>query len=181
MEEEQLTPEMNTQETDGGWFGRPEVYDYRNVELGNDLQYDENLLRDFNDLASKYNLSQKGADELMTMAVRLTKQNKDNFTKAMSETTQSQIKEYQEMLKNDKEIGGKNLDYSLKVANLAYEKFAPEEVQRLLSESGLNYHPEIVKMFIGIGRQMQNDEIRPSSNAQPYKEAREDILFPSMQ
>ncbi len=179
MEEEQFTPQV--QQQDEGYFGRPEVYDYKDVELGNDFEYDENLLKDFNDLASKYNLSQKGANELMTMAVRLTKQTQDNFAKALSETTQSQIENYKEMLKSDKEIGGKNLDYSLKVANLAYEKFAPEEVQALLAHSGLNYHPEIVKMFISIGKQMQNDEIRPSSMAQPFKEAREDILFPSMQ
>ncbi len=177
MEEEQITP----QEQDEGYFGRPEVYDYKDVEMGSDFEYDENLLKDFNDLAAKYNLSQKGANELMTMAVRLTKQTQDNIAKAISETTRSQIEDYKKMLENDKEIGGKNLDYSLKVANIAYEKFAPEEVQTLLARSGLNYHPDIVKMFISIGKQMKNDEIRPSSMAQPFKEAREDILFPSMQ
>ncbi|MBR6164160.1 hypothetical protein IKQ26_09795 [bacterium] len=166
---------------DGGYFGRPEAYDYKDIELGADMEYDENLLKDFNELAAKYDLSQKGANELMTMAVRLTKQTRDNFAKALSTTTQSQIESYKEMLRNDKEIGGKNLDSSLKVANIAYEKFADDEVQTLLSRSGLNYHPKIVKMFLEIGRQMDSDKIRPSAFAQPVREAREDILFPSMQ
>ena len=186
-EEEQVTQVAQEQQevvetqVDEGYFGRPEVYDYKDVELGGDLEYDEKLLKDFNNLAAKYNLSQKGANELMTMAVKLAKQTQENFAKALSDTTQSQIQSYKDMLEQDKEIGGQNLDYSLKVANLAYEKFADDEVQALLAKSGLNYHPQIVKMFLNIGKQMQNDAIRPSTIAQPFKEAREDILFPSMQ
>ena len=185
MEEEQIIPQENQPQVekpnDEGYFGRPENYDYKDIELGADMEYDENLLKDFNELAAKYDLSQKGANELMTLAVKLTKQTQDNLAKAFSNTTQCQIEEYKKMLESDKEIGGKNLDYSLKVANLAYEKFADDEVKTLLSRSGLNYHPQIVKMFLNIGRQMESDKIRPSEFAQPFREAREDILFPSMQ
>lgn len=186
MEEEQTIPQEEQpqeaeQPKDEGYFGRPEVYDYKDVELGADMEYDENLLKDFNELAAKYDLSQKGANELMTMAVRLTKQMRDNYAKALSDTTQSQIQEYKKMLQSDKEIGGQNLENSLRVANIAYEKFTDDELQTLLAKSGLNYHPKIVKMFLEIGRQMDSDKIRPSAFAQPIREAREDILFPSMQ
>lgn len=185
MEEQQTNPQEEQQKVeepkDEGYFGRPEAYDYKDIELGADMEYDENLLKDFNELAAKYNLSQKGANELMTMAVRLTKQARDNFAKVLSETTQSQIEDYKKMLQNDKEIGGQALENTLKVANIAYEEFADDKVKQLLSDSGLNYHPEIVKMFLNIGRKMDSDKIRPSMFAQPFREAREDILFPSMQ
>ena len=168
------------QPNDEGYFGRPEVYDYKDVILDKDLKYDESLLKDFNDLAAKYNLSQKGANELMTMAVRLTKQNQKYFEKALSETTQSQIQSYKDMLNNDREIGGRNLESSLKAANIAYKQFASDEVQDLFSNTGLNYHPQIVKMFMNIGKRMQSDNIYSSNLAQPYKESREDILYPNM-
>lgn len=184
LPQEKNSVEEKTQminENGNEYFGKPEVYDYKDVELGPDFEYDEALLKDFNDIAAKYNLSQKSANELMKMAVRLSKQTKDNLDAAYAATTHSKIQSYKDALINDNEIGGKNLADSLKVANTAYEKFADDEVQTIFANSGLNHHPKIVKMFMQIGKQMQNDTIHPAGNAQPYREAREDILFPSMQ
>ena len=67
------------------YFGRPEYYDYSDIELPENYDYDQDLLNEFNELAAKYNLSQKGANELMSMAVRLTKLTGDNLSQAMAE------------------------------------------------------------------------------------------------
>ena len=174
----QLTPAPNDDE---GYFGKPEIYDYSGVELPENYCYDDNLLNEFNELASKYNLSQKGANQLMSMAVKLTQLTGDNFSKTIAEQQRQKINEYKNALLTDREIGGANLIRNMRTANAAYTRFADNDVQQILQETGLNCHPKIVKMFLNIGRQMQNDDIYGMGAAVAPKENREDILFPTMQ
>lgn len=163
------------------YFGKPEKYDYSDVQLPENYYYDEALLNEFNELAGKYNLSQKSANELMSMAVKLTQLTNDNCTKAMAEQQRQKIEDFKRTLVNDREIGGANFNKTMRTANIAYTEFADEQVQKLLQETGLNCHPQVVKMFYNIGLKMQNDVIRTANAAAVQKENREDILFPTMQ
>lgn len=165
---------------DEGFFGKPNVYDYSDVELPENYCYDEELLNEFNELAGKYNLSQKGANELMSMAVKLTKLMGNNYSETMAEQKRQKIEEYKHNLIVDREIGGAKFEKTMQTANIAYSHFADDEVQALLSETGLNCHPKVVKMFYNIGRRMQNDAIYGVNIASAPKENREDILFPTM-
>ncbi len=165
---------------DDGYFGKPEKYDYSLVELPENYCYDDALLGEFNDLAGKYNLSQKGANELMSMAVKLTKLMSSNYSTALAEQHKQKIDNYRQMLVTDSEIGGINLPKAMHSANVAYSEFANEDVQKLLAETGLNCHPQIVKMFYNIGKKMQNDTLHGINAAAVVKENREDILFPTM-
>lgn len=161
-------------------YGRPERYDYSAVELPENFCYDEQLLDEFNELAAKYNLSQKSADELMSMAVKLTQLTGNNYAQTMAEQQRQNVENFKQSLITDREIGGANLEKSMRTANIAYTQFADEEAQQLLAQSGLNCHPKIVKMFYKIGKCMQDDLIYGGNIAAPPKENREDILFPTM-
>lgn len=169
-----------SEEVEESCYGRPEKYDYSAVELPEDYCYDENLLNEFNELASKYNLSQKSANSLMSMAVKLTRQTGNNYARALEEKQRLQTEEYKTALINDRELGGANFEKTMKTANAAYTRFANEEVRALLSCTGLNCHPQIVRMFRDIGKRMQNDSIYGINIASAPKENREDILFPTM-
>lgn len=174
---------QKTDETfdEGGYFGKPEKYDYSNVELPENYCYDENLLNEFNELAGKYNLSQKSANELMAVAVKLTQLTGNNFSKTMAEKQRQKIESYRESLINDREIGGANLEKTMKTANIAYTHFADDELKELLTTTGLTCHPKLVKMFYNIGKKMQNDLIYSATTPAVPKENREDILYPTMQ
>ncbi|MCD7878517.1 MAG: hypothetical protein LUG16_01130 [Candidatus Gastranaerophilales bacterium] len=176
------TPAPQPDENDTeSYFGKPEKYDYSDVELPENYCYNEDLLNEFNELAGKYNLSQKSANELMSMAVKLTQQMSSNFSKTMAEQQRQKIENYRHNLVNDFEMGGAGLAKTLRTANIAYTEFADDDVQTLLNQAGLNCHPKIVKMFYNIGRQMQNDVIHSANMPAVPKESREDILFPTMQ
>lgn len=175
---EKEIPEVKQQEE--SCYGKPEKYDYSEVELPENYYYDEEMLNEFNELAGKYNLSQKSANELMAMAVKLTKLTGDNFSKTIADKQRQQIEEFKHNLINDREIGGAAFERTMKTANIAYNQFADEEVQTLLSKTGLNCHPKVVKMFYKIGKLMQNDSIRGNGVGAVHKENREDILFPTM-
>ena len=169
-----------SQSEEEGYFGKPEFYDYSQVQLPENYYYDKNLLDEFNELAGKYNLSQKSANELMSMAVKLTQLMSSKYSEALTEQNRQKISGYRQMLTSDREIGGVNLDKTMRTANIAYTQFADDEVQSLLSETGLNCHPKIVKMFYNIGQKMQNDSFHIMNHAVVPKESREDILFPTM-
>ncbi len=164
-----------------GYFGKPEFYDYSGVKLPDDYCLDAELLDEFNELAGRYNLSQKGADELMSMAVKLTQLTGNNFLKTLADQQRQKVAEFKRALALDREIGGADLNKNLRTANIAYTQFADEELQNLLKETGLNCHPKFVKMFYDIGRKMQNDSIYMVNAPAVPKENREDILFPTMQ
>ena len=162
------------------YFGKPERYDYSGVELPENYCYDEVLLNEFNELAAKYNLSQKSANELMSIAVKLTQLTGNNYAKTMAEQQRQKTEDYKYNLINDRKIGCANFERTMKTANIAYTQFADEEVQNLLAQTGLNCHPKIVGMFYDIGKRMQNGSIYGVSIAAAPKENREDILFPTM-
>ena len=173
-----LQEKVETQ--DAEIYGKPDFYDYSEVELPENYCYDEELLTEFNELAKKYNLSQKSANELMSMAVKLTKLMGNNYSETIAEQQRQKVEEYKRNLIVDREIGGAKFEKTMQTANIAYSHFADEDVQALLSETGLNCHPKVVKMFYNIGKRMQNDAIYGVNIASAPKENREDILFPTM-
>lgn len=162
-------------------YGKPERYDYSDIELPCDYYYDEGLLNEFNELAAKYNLSQKSANELMAVALKLSQLTSENCSKASAEQHRQKVLDYKRALINDRQLGAADFANTMKTANIAYSEFADEDVQRLLQETGLNCHPKIVRMFYLIGKNMQNDSFYGINSAPIHKESREDILFPTMQ
>ncbi len=167
-------------DTEESCYGKPERYDYTGVQMPENYCYNEELLNEFNELAGKYNLSQKSANELMSMGVKLTQLMGKNYSQTQAEQQRQKTEEYKRTLINDREIGGANFERTMRTANIAYTQFANNEVQKVLAETGLNCHPQVVKMFYDIGRRMQNDTIYGVNIAAAPKENREDILFPTM-
>lgn len=173
-------PVLNEVQNEESCYGKPERYDYSGVELPENYCYDEKLLSEFNELAGKYNLSQKSANELMSMAVKLTQLTGSNYSKTMAEQQRQKVEDYKHNLITDREIGGANFERTMRTANIAYTQFADDDVQALLAQSGLNCHPKVVKMFYEIGKRMRNDSIYGMNIATAPKENREDILYPTM-
>lgn len=173
-------PALNEVQNEESCYGKPERYDYSGVELPENYCYDEKLLNEFNELAGKYNLSQKSANELMSMAVKLTQLTGSNYSKTMAEQQRQKVEDYKHNLITDREIGGANFERTMRTANIAYTQFADDDVQSLLAQSGLNCHPKVVKMFYEIGKRMRNDSIYGMNIAAAPKENREDILYPTM-
>lgn len=163
-------------------FGKPEAYDYKDVKLPEGMALNEDMTKQFNEYADKLNLSQKGANDLMAMAVELTQKTQQQTVEAMGKLQEAKIEGYRQLLNSDKEVGGANLKESIATANVAYDAFFPdEELRTMLAEGGLNVHPKFIKALKAIGSQMKNDTIHSSGNPAAEKKAREDILYPSMQ
>lgn len=144
-------------------FGKPEKYDYSSV-MPEGMKLNEEMASKFDTIASKYNMSQEGASEIMALQVEHTQRIQKQIVEAQAKAVEDKVAGYVQALKEDKEIGGANLVANLTVANLAASKLMDSEAQELLAQTGLNNHPKFVKMFYELGKMMQEDNIMNANN-----------------
>ncbi len=63
----------------------------------------------------------------------------------------------------DKELGGANAQKTIDVANKAYNKYCSEGLKDLFKQTGLNTHPDVIKMFYSLS-QMMSEDTTPRGN-----------------
>lgn len=96
-------------------------------------------------VARELGLSQEKAQKLVT-AVEAAN---DDF---MYRTAKS----WKEELKKDEEIGGDKLDQNLKTARSVFDKYADDaDFKRFLAGTGITNHPDFIRMFVRIGRDLK--------------------------
>lgn len=167
-------PEGNTQtdNKDGKPQGAPEKYD---LKVPDGMTLDEAALAEFDPIARELNLSNEQAQKLA-----------DVYSKRMAEVAQKQQESWKETtakwvddVKADKEIGGQNLDTSVRHAQAALTKFGTPELRAQMDATGMGNHPELVRVFARIGKAMAEDSFvqssRDGAQADPAKK-----MFPSM-
>ena len=159
------------------YFGKPEKYDYSELKLPEGMQLHQESTEKINEFISKFDMSQKGANELMALAVEHTKQVQTQLEQAIAQAQEQKIASYKEALKTDKEIGGAKLKENLQIANVAYDKFGNDKFKALIEENGLISHPEFVKVFHSIGKLVQNDTIHNSTTPPVEKRTPAQVLY----
>lgn len=160
----------------------PETYDYSAVKLPEGIQLDKDILGEFEPIAKKMNLSQEQANEFVNLAVKLVGKQSNEMLSQLQKVQEVKAAQYQQLLNTDKEIGNGDkakMDAYLDVADIGYSAFANEEVKGLLAESGLNYHPEIVKMFHRIGELCKEDTLPNASYPTGKGQSAAEVLYGS--
>jgi hypothetical protein len=76
-------------------------------------------------------------------------------------------------VQTDKEIGGEAFKGNVEIAHRAMKAFASDEFVSILETTGLGNHPELVRVFYRIGKQMADDKLVTGAQAQPKKSAAE--------
>lgn len=150
--------------------GAPESYDWK-LEEG--ISIDDSGLNAFSAWAKENNLTQDQANGLLNKMAAAS-------AERQSQAFESTVNEWISSSKSDSEIGGPDLQKNLAVAKTAMEKFGTPELTKLLNESGLGNHPEIIRAFYRAGKAISEDRFVgggrvPSASADPAKR-----LFPTM-
>lgn len=104
------------------------------------------------------------------------------FTNQLVEYQRNQTAEWANATKADKEIGGDALDANLGVAKKALDAYATPELKKLLNDSGLGNHPEVIRTFFKVGKAISEDgKIITGSAGQQSREAVpiENRLYPN--
>lgn len=122
----------------------PEKYEFKAPE-GQTLAPE--VMTEFSKVAKEMDLSQEQAQKLVdSVAPQMLQAQKAAFDKQVSEWTES--------AKTDKEFGGEKLSENLSVAKKALETFGTPELTKLLNDTGLGNHPEIIRAFYKAGKQI---------------------------
>lgn len=75
-----------------------------------------------------------------------------------------------ELSKNDSEIGGEHFGQNVELGRRAMEKFANPAAIKIIEDSGYGNHPDIIRMFMNIGKAMAEDKmVQPGAQAKNEK------------
>lgn len=131
--------------------GAPEKYEFK---AGEGVELDQEALKDFEPLARELNLNNEQAQKLVDMyGTKLLPM----VQKQQAEAWQKQTEGWAEAVKADKEIGGANLTSSISTAQRALETFGTPVLKEYLNTTGLGNHPELIKVFVKVGKAMSED------------------------
>ena len=152
--------------------GAPEKYDFK---LPEGIEMDSVALAKFEPIARGLNLSQGKAQEMVDLFIDVQSQQAKHHQEAFAK----QIEGWATEVRNDPEIGGHNLEASIKSARAAVNKYASDELKSVLAQTGLDKHPAMIKAFAAIGKPLVEDSMHPATQpTSPQGQAK--ILFPDM-
>ncbi len=131
--------------------GAPEKYEFKTTE-GQEL--DTAALEQFEPIARELNLTNEQAQKMVDL---YGTQILPMVQKQQAEAWQKTTEQWAADVKADKEIGGDKLTANIGVAQRALETFGTPDLKEYLNASGLGNHPELIKVFVKVGKAMSED------------------------
>lgn len=127
--------------------GAPETYEFKAPEGG---EFDQQVIGAFSEVARELDLPQDAAQKVLDKMGPVLQARHDEQLSAARE-------EWASATKADKEIGGDKLGENLAYAKQAREAFTTPEFRDLLEKSGLGNHPEVIRVFVKVGKAISED------------------------
>lgn len=125
------------------------------------VELDADAVGEFSGLAKELKLPQAQAQRVVDVGVKMRQKAEAAFTAQMTKIHSDWI----ESSKADKEYGGAAFDANLATAKLALQGEAPEFV-KMLNETGLGNHPEMIRHLYRIGKTRKSDTTETGKHAQ---------------
>lgn len=148
----------------------PEKYEFK---MPDGVQMDETGINAFSEYAKAQGLTQEAAQaQLEKMAPAMQAAQVARLEKAKTD--------WLEAAKADKEYGGDAFSDNLKVADKALNELGTPELTKLLKSSGLNHHPEIIRLLVKAGKAMSEDSKVISGGNRTAIETTAQRMYPTM-
>lgn len=139
--------EIPEQAEQGAPQGAPEHYAFQPVE---GMHLSEEVLGSFSEVAKELNLAQDAAQHMLDRVAPAIARQQQAAIQAVNEQWVSQVKA-------DKEIGGDRLQQNLAIAKKARDAFGTDGLRKLLNESRIGNHPEMIRFFVRAGQAISED------------------------
>lgn len=150
---------------DGKPQGAPEKYEFK---AGEGVTYDDHVIGAFSEVAKDLNLTQDAAQKVLDKMAPV-------LAARQVEQIQAVQTEWADSAKADKEFGGDKLAENLSTAKTALDQFGSPELRKLLNDSGMGNHPEVIRAFYRIGKAMSPDGIVTGKS--PAMKSAADVLY----
>lgn len=141
------------EKTTNEWLGAPDGnYSDEGVQLPEGFTADPVTMSGLAEVCGDIGLSQKAFAEIAT-----------RMTPVLAQAQEVQLQKFcQDNLKAAyaaEDIGGAKWQQTMASANAAYKKFTTPALRDLLERSGLNTHPDMIRLFRNIGAQVGDDAV----------------------
>jgi hypothetical protein len=171
----------------------PETYELKVTTKGEDgtdieVEIDTALLEKATPLLKEAGLSNEAANKLAPLVLEV----QERFVQQQIDAHAATTADWAKQAKEDPEIGGRAWSDTERSVARALDHFVgpkvtkddkgqeqPNAFRKLLDETGLGNHPEMIRAFAKIGSALGEDEnfVRGDKGAQ-VKKSREEILYP---
>jgi hypothetical protein len=162
--------------------GAPEKY--TDFKLPDGVKLDAAEVTELQTYAKTHNLTQEQAQALVDRTVKTRGDTEAALVAKQQEAVKQLATDWKAATQADKEIGGDNLTATLATAVKARDAFGSPELIRILNDSGMGNHPEVVRFFAKVGKAMGEDKfVQGSANsgtAANPEAARAARMYPSM-
>lgn len=156
----------------------PETYEFKPID---GFELDAELVGEFTPILKDLDLTQEQADKLVAFAPRLVEKTIDvAVAKTLEDIGYAGAKDWPATVKADKEIGGDKLPENIALAKRARDQFATPELRKLLETTPLGNNPEIVRLFVRIGKAISEDGYVPGGKTRDSDKTTAQKLFPNM-
>ena len=147
---------------------------YEDFKLPEGTEVDTELMGEFTTLAKELNLTQEQAQKLAELGGKIAlKANGPGEAEVVAQAKDVWGKQTMA----DKEIGGDKLTENLSVAKKTLDTFGTPELKDLLNKSGMGNHPEVIRLFYKIGKQISEDTVLVTGNRAPSAQNHADKLY----
>ena len=130
----------------------PEKYE---LKLPKDSLMDASVLDEIATQARERGLSNEAAQQLVDEQSGAVA----NYHEAQLQKVEDTRKEWGETAAADKEIGGDAFKENTELAKRVIDRFGSDDLKKSLDDTGLGNHPEMLRIFVKIGRSMSDDQL----------------------
>ena len=127
--------------------GAPEAYEFQAPE---GQAFDPEVMKSFSEIAKELDLPQEAAQKVLDKVA-------PKILERQMQALENVRNEWAESARTDKEFGGDKLNDNLVVAKKALDSFGTPELRKLLNESGLGNHPEMIRLMYRAGKAISED------------------------
>ncbi len=151
----------------------PEKYEFVPPE---GYQIDTQALPEYEAAFKELGLSQEQAQKLVDLNAKHTLAAQQA---AQAQQTQ-QINAWVGELKQDPNFGGANFESNVALAQKAMGQFGSPELKQMLETSGLGSHPEVVRFFHRVGKELGEGSVHRTTNDVPADKSWANRMYPDM-
>lgn len=152
----------------------PSEYNFDGIK--SDVEYtdtDKSLVRE---LGKELKLTNRQAKDLLQKGGAV-------LSKYRNEAVTKQVSIWSNQIRNDEELGRGHFEETKKNCSLALKHYGSQNLEKLLKESNLGNHPEVVRFFNKVGKELR-EESNFAQGQPPTKKKNPDSfldeLYPSM-
>jgi hypothetical protein len=167
------TPEQPQQPTEQA---APQPVDYTDFIVPEAAIVDQEIMDKFVQSAKSLGLTQEQAQGLMTMGFESQQRVLAQHQAAIEQTKS----DWREQALNDQEFGGDKLQENLAIASKFRDAFATPELMKVLDETGLGNHPELIRAFYRAGKAISEDSFVGGAASASHPQSIAQRMYPNM-